>query len=62
MTFRFEEDAENRNASDVAIFEGRENQQVLEREIVLKDGTVKNALITKSPFPDSEGNIGGLSA
>lgn len=56
----FEEDAENRNASDVAIFEGRENQQVLEREIMLKDGTVKNAIITKSPFPDSEGNIGGL--
>jgi len=56
----FEEDAENRNASDFAIFEGREGQQVHEREIRLKDGTLKNALITKSPFPDSEGNIGGL--
>ena len=56
----FEDDAENRNASDIAIFEGRESQQVLEREIMLKDGTVKNAIITKSPFPDSEGKIGGL--
>ncbi|MDY0078335.1 MAG: PAS domain S-box protein, partial [Bacteroidales bacterium] len=56
----FEDDAENRNASDLAIFEGREGQQVLEREIKLKDGTLKNALITKSPFPNSEGKIGGL--
>lgn len=56
----FEDDAENRNASDVAIFEGRESQQLLEREIILNDGSIKSAIITKSPFPDSEGNIGGL--
>lgn len=56
----YEDDAENLNDSELAIFEGRESHQLLEREIKLKDGSLKNVIITKSPFPDSDGNIGGL--
>jgi len=56
----FEQDAANRHKSDMAIFDGRESRQVVEREIKLNDGSIKNAIILKSPFPDSEGEIGGL--
>jgi PAS domain S-box-containing protein len=56
----FEAEAFERNLSDQAILSGEEQQQVFERVIQLADGTERNAIITKSPFPDSSNKIGGL--
>lgn len=51
----------NRNiASDQRIFDGKENIQILERDLILPSGETKSVILTKSPFPDTKGNIGGL--
>lgn len=47
-------------SSDQLIFEGKEKIQNIERLIHLPDGKVKTVIITKSPFHDKNGNIGGL--
>ncbi|MDP3441551.1 MAG: PAS domain S-box protein, partial [Ignavibacteria bacterium] len=46
--------------SDKLIFEGKETIQVIERGILLPSGEERSIILTKSPFPDSEGGIGGL--
>ncbi|MDD4374703.1 MAG: PAS domain S-box protein [Bacteroidales bacterium] len=56
----FEADPIERDLSDQAIFSGKEHQQVLERVIQLSDGSTRDAIITKSSFPDSSDQIGGL--
>ncbi len=48
------------SASDLLIFEGKEQLQVLDRTIRLHDGSARDVIITKSVFPDSENRIGGL--
>lgn len=47
-------------ASDQRIFDGKDKIQTLERELKLPSGETKSVILTKSPFPDSNGNIGGL--
>ncbi len=56
----FEADPFERSLSDQAIFSGKEQQQILERTIQFKDGSLREAIITKSPFPDSSNQIDGL--
>jgi len=56
----FEAEPMERDLSDQAIFSGKEHQQILERVIQLNDGSIRNAIITKSSFPDSSNQIGGL--
>ncbi|MDD3637614.1 MAG: PAS domain S-box protein [Bacteroidales bacterium] len=56
----FEAEPMERDQSDQAIFSGKEHQQILERVIQLNDGSIRNAIITKSSFPDSSNKIGGL--
>jgi PAS domain S-box-containing protein len=56
----FESEPFERDQSDQAIFNGKEQQQIFERTIQLNDGSLREAIITKSPFPDSSNQIGGL--
>lgn len=56
----FEAEPFERDQSDQAIFDGKEQQQIFERTIQLNDGSLREAIITKSPFPDSSNHIGGL--
>lgn len=46
--------------SDRMIFEGIDKIQVLERTIILPNGEHLEVILTKSPFPDANGEIGGL--
>lgn len=46
--------------SDQLIFEGKESIQNIERLIQLSDGSTKAVILTKSPYHDKNGNIGGL--
>lgn len=54
------EDAERNYKSDQLILEGWEQQQLFERRIKLPNGQEHDVIITKSPFPDSRGEVGGL--
>ncbi len=54
------EDAERNFKSDQLILEGWEKKQFFERRITLPDGIVRDVIVTKSPFPDANNNIGGL--
>ena len=47
-------------ASDKLIFDGIEASQTYDRTIKLPNGEERDVIITKSPFPDSNNNIGGL--
>ena len=59
--FENKEIASEHSKSDQLIFSGLEKRQVYERVINLPDGSVRNAIITKSPFPDIDNRIvGGL--
>lgn len=46
--------------SDQRIFDGLDSIQVLERELLLAKNQKINAILTKSPFHDESGKIGGL--
>ncbi len=53
--------ASEQSKSDQLIFSGLEKRQVFERVLHLPDGSVRNAIITKSPFPDVDNRtVGGL--
>ncbi|PKP51038.1 MAG: hypothetical protein CVT92_13765 [Bacteroidetes bacterium HGW-Bacteroidetes-1] len=52
--------AQRNMESDQQIFDGLQEIQSLERTITLPSGEKKNVILTKSPFPDASGNIGGL--
>ncbi|MDO8896822.1 MAG: PAS domain S-box protein [Bacteroidales bacterium] len=52
--------AQRNIASDQRIFDGKDKIQTLERELKLPSGETKSVILTKSPFPDTNGNIGGL--
>jgi len=54
------ENAEKHYKSDQLILEGWEQKQLFERRIKLPNGQEHDVIITKSPFPDSRGEIGGL--
>lgn len=47
-------------ASDQRIFDGKDKIQTIERELTLPNGDKIDVILTKSPFPDESGNIGGL--
>jgi PAS domain S-box-containing protein len=47
-------------AADKLIFDGIEAKQTFDQTIVLPNGEERNVIITKSPFPDANNNIGGL--
>lgn len=47
-------------ASDQLIFEGKESLQVLDRTVRLPNGGIRDVIITKSAFRDSENKIAGL--
>lgn len=54
------ENAEKHYKSDQLILEGWEQKQLFDRRIKLPNGQEHDVIITKSPFPDSKGEIGGL--
>ncbi len=54
------EDAERNYKSDQLILEGWEQRQLFERRIKLPNGQMHDVIIAKSPFPDSQGEVGGL--
>jgi PAS domain S-box-containing protein len=60
--FEFEtpEIAERNFEADRRILQGIDKKQVIERVIYLPDGQTRNTIITKSPFPDNNDQIGGL--
>lgn len=61
--FDFEDEtiAREQSESDQLIFSGIEKRQVFERVLHLPNGTVRDAIITKSPFPDLDNKtVGGL--
>lgn len=55
-----ESNASRYKDSDKNIFEGIDAIQVLERTLSLPTGEEIEVILTKSPFPDAEGKIGGL--
>lgn len=55
-----EYDATVYRQSDERIFQGLDTFQAIERRITLPNGLVMEAIVSKSPFPDSHGLIGGL--
>ncbi len=58
--FEAPETAKRNYEADRRILQGIDKQQVIERVINLPDGNTRNTIITKSPFPDSNDQIGGL--
>ena len=48
--------------ADARIFSGTDKVQVFERTILLPNGQSREVILTKSPFPDAQGGIGGLIA
>ena len=48
------------HADDQLIFDGRENTQLRDRKIRMKDGSERNVLLSKSAFHSPEGDVEGL--
>lgn len=55
-----ESNARRYKDSDKNIFDGIDAIQVLERTLSLPSGEELEVILTKSPFPDADGKIGGL--